>query len=188
MNKFKRDLKKFLTPRRALLLMILLLVGIFWFQYIAGVVILGLFIPITFITVRYSKMVPHISIESNTAMTFFVGYVFGPIFALIYGPIIGIGCYVINSFVSPAYISTPIIAGISGALVGFLHESLQLSFVHAFIIGLVSRTIIAFPWFMLFNDPVEVVTHQVTQFFSNLIIYLPLLSALYSIVNSFIHG
>ncbi len=142
----------------------------------------SIFFPITFITVRYSKMVPHVSIESNTSMSFFMGYVFGPKVALIYGPVVGITCYMANSFVSPSYISAPIIAGLCGALAGLLKQMFGMSFVNAFVIALVVRNIIAIPWFMLFVAPLESFTHQTTNLISNLLIYLPLLSAVYSLI------
>jgi len=131
-------------------------------------------------------MIPHVSAESNTAMTFFIGYTFGPMYAFIYGPIVGVSCYVLNSFVSPGYMLTPVIAGITGALVGVLHFSFGMGFVQAFFIALVIRTLVAFPIFMMFYDPFEVTTHQVSQFLSNIIIYLPLLSLLYQVVAPFV--
>lgn len=186
MKKFKKNLKKFLNFRTILIVIIFLIVSMLYFKYIAGIVLLVVFLPITFITIRYSKMVPHIAIESNTAMTYFIGYTFGPVYALIYGPLVGISCYVLNSFISPGYMTTPIIAGVTGALVGILKSAFGFSFISAFFIALIVRTMIAFPWFMLFYDPVEVFTHQTSQFFSNLVIYLPLLSALYGVVVPFI--
>jgi len=183
LNKLQKDLKKIAKPRTFLIIFILLVAAVVWFKYAVGLVLLAIFVPFTFMTVRYSKMVPHISIESFTSTTYFIGYVFGPIYALIYGPIVGMGCYVANSFVNPNYLSTPVFAGLTGALAGLVKVWFGATFVQAFIIALVVRTIIAFPWFMLFVDPLEVFTHQISQFFSNLVIYLPILSALYAIVG-----
>lgn len=186
MNNLMKDLKKLLTFRNILLLSVFLVVSLVWFRYIARLVLLAVFIPLTFTTIRYSKMVPHISIESNTSITFFIGYAFGPIYALIYGPFVGVSCYLANSFISPGYMMTPVIAGFTGMLVGYMHQIMGMGFFQAFFIGLVIRTIIAFPLFMMFYDPLEVFTHQTSQFFSNLVIYFPLLSALLSLVGAFV--
>jgi uncharacterized membrane protein YeaQ/YmgE (transglycosylase-associated protein family) len=170
-----------------LLAVIFLIVVIIWGKYVIGIILLAVFLPFTFISVRYSKMIPHISAESNTAFTFFIGYTFGPMYALIYGPIVGVSCYMLNSFISPGYMMTPIIAGITGAIVGVLHFSFHMSFFQAFFIGLIIRTLVAFPIFLMFYDPLEVTSHQVSQFLSNTIIYMPLLSALYSLISTMIH-
>ena len=186
MKKSKKPAKKYLNSRTFLIIVIFLVVSLLYFKYIAGIVLLAVFLPITFITIRYSKMVPHVAIESNTAMTYFIGYTYGPVAALIYGPFVGISCYLLNSFVSLGYMTTPVLAGLTGALVAILKSAFGFSFINAFFIALIVRTIIAFPWFMIFYDPVEVFTHQTSQFFSNLVIYLPLLSALYGVVAPFV--
>ncbi len=185
-KKLKKDIKKFLNTRTITFVLILIVVSLIWFKYVAGIILLVIFLPITFITIRYSKMVPHVAIESNTAMTYFIGYTFGPVAALIYGPLVGISCYALNSFISLGYMTTPIIAGVTGALVAILKNAFGFSFAQAFFISLVVRTLIAFPWFMMFYDPIEVFSHQISQFFSNLIIYLPLLSALYGVIAPFV--
>ncbi len=191
MEKFNREIvkkkiKKVINLRILLIALIGLIGLIIWGKYVIGLAMLAIFLPFTFVTIRYSKMVPHISIESNTAFTFFIGYTFGPMYALIYGPIVGVSCYVMNSFISPGYMMTPVIAGLSGFIVGSLHSAFGMSFVQAFFIGLVLRTIIAFPLFLMFYDPLEVTTHQISQLISNMIIYLPLLSVLYQLVSNFI--
>ncbi len=181
----KRKLKKYLSIKIILLACIFLFAAIVWGKYVVGLAILTVFVPITFITIRYSKLVPHISAESNTAFTFFIGYTFGPIYALIYGPIVGVSCYALNSFISPGYMLTPVIAGICGLIVGILH-GMGMGFIETFIIALILRTLLAFPLFLTFYDPFEVMTHQISQFLSNIIIYLPLLSLLYSLISSFV--
>jgi hypothetical protein len=178
----KKSLKRFLTLRYVMVLVIFLIISILWFRYLTGVILIAIFIPFTFITMRYAKLVPHITIESNTAFTIFLGYAYGPLLPMIYGPIVGGTCYAINGVVTPPSISTVILSGITGAIASFLHTAFGASFATAFFVSFIIRTILALPWMMLFVAPFESFTHQITQLFSNLIIYLPLLSALYSLL------
>ncbi len=191
MNNFRSDFKKFFKKffnfRNILLLFLFLVLSMLWFRYVAGLILIVAFIPVTFFTMRYAKLVPHVTIESNTGMSIFMGYLFGnPLIPLIYGPIVGGVCYAMNSVVTPCSMSTVIIAGISGAIAAVLKIVFGLSFTYAFIASILIRTVIAFPWMLLFTDPVEVTSHQVSQLLSNMILYLPLLSALYGLISPFV--
>jgi hypothetical protein len=179
---FRTKAKRHINLRTLLLLFIILIALLFWLKYIAGLLLVIVFFPITLFTVRYSKFVPHVTIESNTGMTLFFGYIFGPIFALIYGPLVGWTCYIYNSVVTPASLSHSAIAGIAGFVCGILKVAFGLSFTHAFTIAMIIRTLIAFPWMLQFADPFEVTSHQLSQLISNLILYLPILSLLESLV------
>ncbi|MEM2139336.1 MAG: hypothetical protein QXM96_04260 [Candidatus Woesearchaeota archaeon] len=185
-EEFKKKFQKYLNVRYLLFALIFLIAFLVWGKYVVGLALLAIFLPFTFFTIKYSKMIPNISIESNTAMTFFIGYVFGSKYGLIYGPIVGISCYALNSFISPGYILAPIVAGISAIFMGFFHFTLHLNFIQSFFLALVIRTILAFLIFIKLYDPVEVTMHQVTQFISNLVIYLPLLSLLYELIKGFV--
>ncbi len=182
MSKLKKDIQKFLNFRVFLIVTIFLVVSFIWFRYIAGFVLLAIFAPLTFFTVRYSKMVPHISIESFTSTSILMAYLFGPWIGFIYAVSVGGLSYIMNSFVGATYLSNPVLAGIGAILAGFL-KGMGFQFGHAFFIAIIVRTIIAWFWFgVLGADPIERVTHQTSQFFSNLIIYLPLLSMIYELV------
>jgi hypothetical protein len=186
MNKFRKEVKRFLNLRNVLFLLLFLIVSLLWFRYIAGVIIIAIFAPITFLTVRYSKMVPHVSIESNTAMSCFIGYIFGPVFGFVYALSVGGFSYVMNSFISATYLATILLAGISASVMGVL-SGFGVSFGYAFFIAILTRTIIG--WFLfgfLGTSPFERMTHQVSQFFSNLIIYLPLLNEFFKAVSRFL--
>ncbi|MEM3374404.1 MAG: hypothetical protein QXE31_04240 [Candidatus Woesearchaeota archaeon] len=185
-EEFKKKVQKYLNIRVLLISVLVLVAFLIWAKYVIGIALLAIFLPFTFLTIRYSKMIPNISIESNTAFTFFIGYVFGAKYGLIYGPIVGISCYALNSFISPGYILAPIVAGISAFLIGLINPTMHLSFVQFFFLTLILRTILAFVVFIKLYDPVEVTMHQVTQFISNLIIYLPILSLLYEIIKPFV--
>lgn len=182
MSKLQKDIKKFLNVRTVIIIFIFLIASLIWGEYITGFILLAVFAPLTFFTVRYSKMVPHISIESFTSTAIFMGYVFNPGIGFLYGWSIGTFSYVANSYVNALYLSNPVLAGIAAVIAGVL-KGFGVSFPVAFFIAVVIRTMIAYPWFgILGADPIERFTHQASQFFSNLIIYLPLLNVLYGFV------
>ncbi|NTV24379.1 MAG: hypothetical protein HGA85_08505 [Nanoarchaeota archaeon] len=186
MQKLKAQLKKYITIRKLILGIIFLIFSLLYFKYVAGLILVAIFTPITIMSVKYSKMVPHISIESNTGMAVFMGYCFGPVVGLIYGIVVGGVAYTVNSFISLTYRSTVLLAGVAGGIAGLLHL-FGISFTHAFIAAIIIRTAIAWPWFTMIGiSPFESFTHQTSQMFFNLIIYLSILSFLYGIVAPFV--
>ncbi|MCM2325522.1 MAG: hypothetical protein NDI94_03605 [Candidatus Woesearchaeota archaeon] len=186
MSNFQQDLKRFWNLKTAMLLLIFLVISFMWFRYIAALILMAIFAPIAFLTVRYSKMIPNVSAESFTSSAILLGYMFGPVPGFFFGWIVGTFAYVGNSFVSATYLSNPIIAGIGGIIAGILSK-MHVPFANTFFIVIVIRTLIAYPWFGLLGiSPFERFTHQASQFFSNLIIYLPLMSALYEFLSKII--
>ena len=182
----KKDIKKFLNLKVILALLIFLIISFMWFRYIAGLVLVAIFAPITFLTVRYSKMVPHISIESNTGMSAFMGFAFGPAIGFIYAIVVGLFSYMSNSFISSTYLSIPVLGGLCAVLMGVLAR-IHVNFSTAFAITIILRTVVAYYWYgILGADPIERLTHQASQMLTNLILYLPLLNSIYGLVLPFI--
>lgn len=182
----KKDIKKFLNIKVILGLLIFLIVSFMWFRYIAGLVIVAVFAPITFLSVRYSKMVPHISIETNTGMSAFMGYAFGPVMGSIYAMIVGLSCYVGNSFISATYLAIPVLGAFCAVIMGIL-AGIGIKFSTAFAITIITRTIVAYYLYAILGaDPIERLTHQASQMLTNLILYLPLLNSVYLLVLPFI--
>ena len=68
----KNEFTKYFRLKYLLILLILLSVSVVWSKFVIIAAFIAVFGPITFMTVRYSKIVPHISIESNTAMSCFI--------------------------------------------------------------------------------------------------------------------
>jgi hypothetical protein len=186
MRKYSEQLKKIFTLKRVLFGSIFLFASLLWFKYIAGIILVLAFVPITFLTVRYSKMIPHISAESNTGMSIFMGFIFGPSIGFIYGIVAGLIAYVGNSFVSLTYIATIFMAGVTALIAGTL-AGMGFSFTNAFTVSILLRTVIAYILFgFLGIDPFERITHQFSQLLTNLIFYLPLLSTLFGFVAPFV--
>ncbi len=181
-----KPIKKYLKPKYVLAALIFFIVSFAWFEYLAGILLIVAFIPITFLSIRYSKMVPHISLETNTSMAILIGYLYGPAIGFFYGLIVGTACYVMNSFIKTTYLSSPVLAGLSAIMAGFFH-SIGLTFGHAFVIAIILRTIISYFWFGLIGvDPIERLTHQSSQFLTNIMLYLPVLSAVLRLVSPFL--
>ena len=186
-TKLQKDLQKLWNLKTALILIIFIIASMLWFKYIAGLILIGIFAPLCFITIRYAKFVPHVTPESITATTIFMGYIYGPSIAIIYGFIVGSFALGANSHIKPASIASLVVALAAGALCSVLRSVFGLSLTYAFVISIIFRTIVAFPLMALIGtDPFENLSHQLSQLFFNLIIYLPLLTALYSLIVPFV--
>ena len=189
MSKSKPNVKKYLNFRNVLILLIFLVVSILWFKYIAGIVLVAAFAPLTVFIIKCSKMVPHVTADINLAVSCLIGFLYGGFFGLGYGFMTGLFSLVMASHVKITSLASVLLAALSGMLCGFLHSGTHLSFGYAFIIVAILRTIVAWPLFaVLGTDPFENFTHQTSQLLINLIIYLPLFSLLYSILSTFIGG
>jgi hypothetical protein len=186
MDKLKAKVKQYLNTRNVLVVLLFLIASLLWSKYIIGILLVVIFTPITIFMVRYSKFIPHVTAECNTALACFTGFIFGPVVGFFYGVSVGGIAYIANSLVTPASMSTVILAGVSGAIVGILSSFFGMGFVVAYVIAVITRTILGLIWFPMFADPIEVFTHQFSQLFVNLIFYLPLLLLIRSIIMPFI--
>ncbi|MBT3720979.1 hypothetical protein HN789_00585 [archaeon] len=178
----KKNIKKFFNIKYVLIALIFLIVSFAWFEYLAGIILMIVFVPVTYLSVRYSKMVPHISLETNTGMACLIGYLYGPTIGFFYGLIVGLTCYLMNSFIKATYLSVPVLAGLCAVLVG-VFKTIGVSFSTAFVITIILRTVIAYFWYgILGADPIERLTHQASQLLTNILLYLPLLTAILNAV------
>lgn len=187
MDKLRERLKQFFTLKRVLLSSVLLFVALLWFKYLAGIILVVVFTPITVFVIRYSRFIPHVTADCNLAFASLMGYAFGPIIGGIYAAVVGMISLVMNSHVKIAALASVLLAAIGAILCSVLGTSLGLSFNHSFFIVAIIRTVIAFPLFAtLGTDPLENFTHQTSQMLCNLIIYLPLMGLLYSIFGPYL--
>mgnify|MGYP001595128978 FL=1 len=185
MSKNKKiDFKKYFNLRNVIIGLLVLFISLLYSKYLAGIILIIIFAPLSMLIIRYSRMIPHVSADSNLAMSCLMGVLFGPVFGLLYGLIVGLFAYGMNSFIRITSLSTILLAALSGFFCSILVTYMHFPFITAFIIIVLARTVVAWPLFsILGTDPFENFTHQLSQLLFNLIIYLPILTILYNLIS-----
>ena len=155
---------------------LLILISLFLFRWISTVTLFVIFGIITYITVYISIKVEHVTFDTYIATSCFIGYVFGPLYGIIYSISVGLIAFSVARF-NQYTISNILIAALSSTIMYFLPGN----FATAFIITIIIRSVIAVPWFMMLgSNHFENFTQTISLALVNLAIYLPLLNLLYS--------
>ncbi|MFH2021202.1 MAG: hypothetical protein ABIJ34_07315 [archaeon] len=187
MDKIRAKLKKIFTLKRVLFVTIFFIACLAWFKYIAGIILVVIFTPITIMIIRYSRFIPHVTADNNLAFACLMGFLFGPVISVLYALIVGMISLVVNSHVKIPSLASLMLAAVGSVFCTLLGAQFHMSFSTSFMIVAVVRTFVALPIFNLLGvSPIENISHQTSQMLCNLIIYLPLLSLLYKIIAPFV--
>lgn len=182
-EKFIETLKKNL--KFILLAVILMVIFHKYFLKISlfiGLAIMGV------LSQQFSKLVPHISIESVSASAVFFGYVFGWKWGFAFGALVGMAGFIYVGLVKLTTITKSMMMGLSGIL-GAIFASLGLKFVPAFIICfLISSNLSYFVFSFLNSDKFENLTHAYGDSAFSVIITMQLLNIIYRLIQPFLGG
>jgi hypothetical protein len=172
---------KFLNKKTLLFAFAILILLLVLKKFVIGILLILIFAPLSVITLRFSRFVPHVSIETNTASSIFMGYLFGPTIGFFFCLGVGGYGYVKNSLLNITFISSLIYACFAAVMAGVFH-SLNLSFFWCFLLPNLIRVTVMIPYYMLLADPFEVITHQTTHFILNTLVYYQFYSVLLDIL------
>ena len=172
---------KFLNKKNICIVLAALLVILILKEFVAGILLIILFAPLSVMTLRLSRFVPHVSIETNTASSIFMGYLFGPAVGFLYCLSIGGYSYIKNSLLNITFISSLFYACLAAVMAAIFH-TMNLPFFWCFFIPNIIRVVVMIPYYMLLADPFEVVIHQTTHFLLNILVYYQFYSVLLDIL------
>ncbi len=180
----KKTKVKFFNTRNVLIALILLVLFMLFGKYVTALVFTALFIPIGIITTRYGKIMPHVSPETITITSAFMGYVYGVKIGVLFAFGVGGYCYLKNSMISLPYLTVILLGALTAFNVNLLKD---LGFTWAIALSIVIRNLIGLPLYMYFiaPNPPENIIHHTTHIFLNTLVYLPIFSVLYDLSNFF---
>ena len=168
----KKKHKQNIVKVEYILYAILFLIGVLLLKYITSIALILIFAALSFILVKISIRVEHVTFDCFSATTIFFGYLFGPLVGIIYGILVGIVSYSaarLNQFT----ISNILLAIISAILINFINGP----FSKSFIIVCLIRICMDIPWFMLLGSNFfENITQTSSLALINIFIYLPFLN------------
>ena len=126
------------------------------------------------------KMVPHINVELLAPCVLLLGYLYGPLVPVVFGPIAGFYGMFKSGHIRFLMIVRIVVCSIVASVMSFFTN---LSFNANFIIGiLVMNVILFFIYLVLDPDPIQNYTHRMSHLLSNIVIIRYLFLALYKLL------
>ena len=174
-KKNNSKLKNLKLNPRIIIYVLLFLISLFLFRWLSTVALFIIFATITYFTVYISIKVEHVTFDTYIATSCFIGYVFGPLYGIIYSVLIGLTAFSVARL-NQYTISNILIATICSVIMYYLPGT----FAKAFIVTIIIRSILAVPLFMMLgSNHLENFTQTISLTLVNLAIYLPLLNLIY---------
>ncbi|MBN1502277.1 hypothetical protein JW930_01930 [Candidatus Woesearchaeota archaeon] len=177
----KVDLKTFLTKNLRFILLGLLLLAVFH-SYIVQIVLMLMLAILGVYSLRVTRMVPHISVETISASAILFGYLYGWQVGLAFGVIVGIAGYIMISLMKLTTIVNALFMGLCGVLAALFHN-LNFSFQGAFIVSFTIRAFLGYPTFSTLNPGlVENIMHSFGDALFNIAITMQIMTLLYGLI------
>jgi len=143
------------------------------------IVLLIFLVILALLSVRVTMMDPHISIETITASSILLGYVWGWKIALGFGLIIGFCAYALNGMLKLKTIINILLMGLCGvvaAIFANLHYSFTIAYMLTFLIRLILNNLI-FP--LVESDWIENMIHSNGDPLFNVLITFQIMNLIY---------
>ena len=178
----KTDIIELLKKNLKYILLILILLIVFH-EYILIIVLFGFMLVMGLLSLRFSKVVPHISIETISASAVFFGYMWGWKLGFAFGFITGLAGYIYIGLVKLTTITKSLLMGFSGIL-GAIFAMIGFKFVPAFMISfLISSNLSYFIFSFISSDKLENLVHAYGDSIFSVIITMQLLNIIYILVQ-----
>ncbi len=175
-DSFNKNKKYFLIATLVLLI---------FHKYIVVILLGIIFTVLGTITVRVTKFVPHISVETISASAILFGFVWGWKAGLIFGVGAGLFAAVYNGFLKLTTIVNSLFMGLCGVLAA-LFDSLGYNFTVAFLLTFLIRSNLGFFVFQFIKpDFFENMVHSYGDALFNVLIVLQIMRVIFEIMISF---
>ena len=177
-------LKKYLTLRNFLIAAIIFFVYLMFSNLAVAMIFMVVFTPLGLLSIRTTKFIPHIGVETVTATSFFMGYMFGWPVGLFFGG--ALGAYMWGTAAGfSQFVMLNVILNCQVAILGSWFSNLGWGFPFAYLVGMAIRNFST--WFagayILGADPVSNIGHTIADVVWNMIIFSQLLFVLYDMVK-----
>lgn len=180
MKKFD-DLLKLINKHKRLLLFFAILLVIFH-KFIVMIITLIIFLILGMVSMKLSRVMPHISLETVTPTSILVGYIWGWQIALAYGLIAGTIGY---TNASQMNITTIICTGLMGlvGVLGSLFKSLAFPFWVAYLLAYTIRAFLSYFLISKVNSNViENITHSFIESIYNMVVVINFMTIFHVII------
>ncbi|MFH0874806.1 MAG: hypothetical protein V1859_02625 [archaeon] len=177
------NLKKYFTIRNGLLLLLLFVLYLFIPKYVQAITLMIIFYPICLFTVKTTKYVKNMGIETLTTFSIFLGYLYGWQIAMFFGLVIGGYIWSQAGLVTKTLVQI-LMTGFAGYLGYWVHGLTWLpNFFWAYIFAVTIRNILTFVIFIPVNpEPVANFMHLVSDIVWNTLILSTFINMLYNLI------
>ncbi len=176
------DFRKYLTVRNIIIFLIMVILYLTFPDYMQAIVLMIAFYPISLFTVKTTKYMRGMGIETITSFTIFLGYVYGWKIGMFFG--FGIGTYI---WAQAGMNQKTLVQCLINALCAFLGNwasGFNMNFFWAYCIAAVIRNIVTFIVFLAVNpDIFNNALHTITDFVWNTLILSHIMNLLYDLVR-----
>ncbi|MFH0876556.1 MAG: hypothetical protein V1859_11575 [archaeon] len=184
--KIEKTLRKYLTFRYILIGIIGFILFLLYTDYFKGLFLMVIFLPLALYTTRITKFIEGVTIETHTASTVLMGFLYGPQIGELCGFILTGWAYIGNGVAKVrAYLDIGYTI-LAGYIAGWL--SLKgLSFGMTFTLAILAKNIFSFLLNHFFFDPDKMsnLTYRISHLFLNVLIYRLFFEVLYNFTKLF---
>jgi hypothetical protein len=176
------DIRKYLTLRNFLIMIILIIIYIMFPGVVQPVVLILIFYPLSVVSCRVTKYVKYLNTELITPFTIFLGYVYGWQWAVFFGFFLGFAIWsqtalnqmtIINCF-------TYIFAAFFGYWASGWFPN---NFMIGYLVAVTLKNLVTTFVFLFFNpDLFENISHTIQALITNTVIMPIFLNILYNII------
>ncbi|MBT3721153.1 hypothetical protein HN789_02050 [archaeon] len=178
-----QNFKKYLTLRNFLIAGIFFVIYLMFSNLAKAIVFMAIFTPLGMLSIKTTKFIPHVGVETVTATSFFMGYMFGWPVGAFFGLILG--SYMWGSVAGFSQFVILMI-GLNGqvAILGAWFFKLGWGFPIAYTVGMAIRNFSSWALGIAMGaDPVSNIGHTVADVIWNMIIFSQLMFVLYDLVK-----
>ncbi|MBN1503194.1 hypothetical protein JW930_06650 [Candidatus Woesearchaeota archaeon] len=183
-NKIQKTIKKYLTWRFLLIGIIFILLLFLLSDFVKGILLLVIFFPMSLYTARITKFVNGVTLETATASTILIAYLYGPSLGALAGLVITAWSYLANSIAKLRAYLDIIYTTFCGFFAGYMTR-FDFNFGTAFVIAIIVKNVVAFFFNHFFFDPDKIsnIVYRITHLILNVFIYRLFFELIYAAYN-----
>ena len=182
-KKYSKLIEKYLTTKWILIVLLLLFLLLLFSQAFKGILLLVALVPLAKYSVRVTRFVNYITLETYTASAILFGYIYGPVPGLLTGLFLGLYGYLSNSVTKFLALMNVFVAAVTAFVVGYFGS---MNFSIFFIFAILLFNIIAYiVFFFLDPDQLQNITYRITHVLWNIGVVRLIFMLIFDLYNLF---
>ena len=163
-------IKKYLTLRNLLITALFVVVYLMFSNLAKAIFFVVIFVPIGILSIKLTRVLPHMDMDTLTTCSFFLGYLYGWPIGVFFGLVIGSYIWM-TAFSFSQFVMMSVFLNAISAVIGFVFAGYGWAFPMAYMIGMVIRNTLYFGigW-IIGGDPVGNTIHTFTAVLTNMIL------------------
>jgi len=176
-----KGIRKYLTLRNLLIAAIFIFIYIMFSDIAEAIFFVVIFVPVGILSIKLTRVLPHMDMETLTTCSFFLGYLYGWPVGVFFGLVLGSYIWM-TAFSFSQFVMMSVFLNAVAALLGFMFAGYGWAFPLAYMIGMGIRNALYFGvgW-IIGGDPVGNTIHTFTAILTNMILLPQLIYLIYNL-------